>query len=158
MLIQEARELVATLSRAQVRERLPGLFLAIAAGNQPLELGFRTQKAQVGGQSSVPAIEHVVPIAKAPRNPYAARISIGRTRNCDIVLRDPSVSKLHANFFESTPGRMEFADLGSQNGTIRNGRRMRAHISETLEVGDSLILGRVSTSVLDADALFELLR
>jgi len=158
MLIQEARELVSALTREQLKARLPGWLLAIGTGAEPLELGFRTEKAPIGAELRNHGIEQFVPIAKAPKNPYAARISIGRTRNCDIVLRDPSVSKLHANFFESAPGRMEVADLCSQNGTLRNGRRMRPHISEAIEVGDTLILGRVSTSVLDSDALYELLR
>src|SRR5262245_48740931 len=36
-------------------------------------------------------------VAKAPGNPYLDRISVGRARNCDIVVRDGSVSKLHAH-------------------------------------------------------------
>ncbi len=156
MLIQEARELVATLTRTQLRDRFPVLLLAIAHGSEPLELGFRTEKAPVQNEVRSLGIEQIVPIIKAPKNPYAARISVGRTRNCDIVLRDPSVSKLHANFFEAK-GRMEVADLASHNGTLRNGHRMRPHISEAVEIGDTLILGRVSTSVLDADSLYDLL-
>src|SRR5262245_5971398 len=39
----------------------------------------------------------VAPLVKRQGNPYPDRISIGRARNCDVVITDASVSKLHAH-------------------------------------------------------------
>ena len=40
----------------------------------------------------------VMPLTKAEGGAFAERISVGRALNCDVVIRDESVSKLHAYF------------------------------------------------------------
>jgi hypothetical protein len=65
------------------------------------------------------------------------RVVVGRSRDCDVVLADPNISRQHA---ELRPGRhgWAIADLGSTNGIKVNGRR----VSEaTLEPGDRVTLG-----------------
>jgi hypothetical protein len=65
------------------------------------------------------------------------RVLVGRSRDCDVVLADPNISRRHA---ELRPGRRGWAitDLGSTNGIKVNGRR----VSEALlEPGDRITLG-----------------
>jgi pSer/pThr/pTyr-binding forkhead associated (FHA) protein len=50
-------------------------------------------------------------------------ITLGRSRNCDCVLTDPSVSRRHAELHREA-GRWLLRDLGSRNGTRVNGARL----------------------------------
>ena len=45
---------------------------------------------------------------------------VGRSRICNLVLRDPSASRRHARF-EVREGRCSVEDLGSSTGTYKNG-------------------------------------
>lgn len=49
---------------------------------------------------------------------YLDRISVGRTRNNDIVIDHPKVSKLHAHFSVTGAGEVTLTDRGSSNGTF----------------------------------------
>jgi hypothetical protein len=68
----------------------------------------------------------------------AARSTIGRSRDADCVLRDPNVSRHHAELRRSPAGDWTIADLGSTNGIKVNGRRVG---STRLESGDQVTLG-----------------
>jgi hypothetical protein len=64
---------------------------------------------------------------------------LGRSRSCDIVLTDDSVSRRHAVLLRQG-NRVVVADLGSSNGTYLNGRWVvRAEVLP----GDILQLGEV---------------
>ena len=52
-------------------------------------------------------------------------VTLGRSRNCDCVLADPSVSRRHAEL-RREGGRWILRDLGSRNGTRVNGARLLA--------------------------------
>jgi len=67
-----------------------------------------------------------------------ARSTIGRSRDADCVLRDPNVSRHHAELRRSTAGEWTIADLGSTNGIKVNGRRVG---STRLKSGDEVTLG-----------------
>jgi pSer/pThr/pTyr-binding forkhead associated (FHA) protein len=65
-------------------------------------------------------------------------VTIGRNKDNDIQLDDPSVSAYHAKivtFFKPT----YVQDLRSTNGTYVNGRRMMEH---TLKHGDQIMIGQ----------------
>jgi pSer/pThr/pTyr-binding forkhead associated (FHA) protein len=64
---------------------------------------------------------------------------IGRSRECDVVLADPNVSRRHAEVRPDGHGRWQVRDLGSTNGVKVNGRRIDG--SAPLETGDRLALG-----------------
>ena len=52
--------------------------------------------------------------------PPAGAVTIGRIAECEVVLRDPSASRKHAQL-RVDDGRVFVADLGSYNGTTVNG-------------------------------------
>ena len=52
------------------------------------------------------------------------RISVGRTKENEIALDDPSVSKFHASVMLNAEGRIVVADTGSTNGTFVDSERI----------------------------------
>ena len=65
------------------------------------------------------------------------RVLVGRSRECDVMLGDPNVSRRHAELHRAADG-WRIADLGSTNGVKVNGRRVD---EATLEPGDQITLG-----------------
>jgi hypothetical protein len=74
-----------------------------------------------------------------------AGVTIGRSRQCDVVLTDPNVSREHAEI-RPRGGSWVVADLGSTNGVSLNGRRIEG--PEVIKPGDEIELG---TSVMKFD-------
>jgi hypothetical protein len=66
------------------------------------------------------------------------RATIGRSKDAECVLRDPNVSRRHAELRRSPAGDWTVADLGSTNGVKVNGRRVG---STRLHPGDQVTLG-----------------
>ncbi len=65
-------------------------------------------------------------------------MSVGRSASCDIVLKDDkSVSSKHA-VIRTVGAQSTIEDLGSTNGTLLEGRRIKRHL---LRRGDSIIIG-----------------
>jgi predicted component of type VI protein secretion system len=73
--------------------------------------------------------------------------TIGRSRDCDVVLADANVSRRHAEVLPGAAGTWTVADLGSTNGVLVNGRRISG--AEILTAGDRMVLGT-------AEIVFEL--
>ena len=71
-----------------------------------------------------------------------AGATIGRSRQCDVVLTDPNVSRRHADL-RPRGGSWVLSDLGATNGVVLNGRRIDG--PEVVRPGDRIELG---TSVL----------
>lgn len=64
--------------------------------------------------------------------------TIGRSRDCDIVLDDTGISRRHAELRPGADG-WTVADLGSTNGVRLNGRALRG--AQALHAGDRVELG-----------------
>jgi Protein of unknown function (DUF3662)/FHA domain len=64
--------------------------------------------------------------------------TLGRSRQCDVVLNDPNVSRQHAEI-RPRGGSWVLKDLGSTNGSCLNGRRIDG--PEVLKRGDEIELG-----------------
>ena len=64
--------------------------------------------------------------------------SLGRSRQCDIVLSDPNISRQHAEV-RPRGGSWVLTDLGSTNGSRLNGRRIEG--PEVIRPGDEIELG-----------------
>jgi hypothetical protein len=73
---------------------------------------------------------HVVPPGGA---------TLGRSRDCDIVLSDANVSRRHAEVRPGAAATWTVADLGSTNGVLLNGQRVEG--ARQLTAGDQITLG-----------------
>ena len=67
-----------------------------------------------------------------------AGATIGRSRQCDVVLTDPNVSRQHAEL-RPRGGSWVLSDLGATNGVVLNGRRIAG--PEVVRPGDLIELG-----------------
>jgi hypothetical protein len=77
------------------------------------------------------------------RLPVAASVTLGRELDNDVVLAHPSVSRHHARLVRQADN-LTIEDLGSANGTWRNGQRVS---SAPLGPGDDLGLGGLALRV-----------
>lgn len=75
-----------------------------------------------------------------------AATTIGRGRQCDLVLENSYVSRLHAKI-EQTDGGFILVDQDSTNGTFVNGQRVRG--AHPLSPGDEIAIADISISVLE---------
>ena len=64
--------------------------------------------------------------------------TIGRSRDCDLVLDDTGISRRHAEI-RLGPDGWEIEDLGSTNGVLVNGQAIRSR--QLLAAGDRVELG-----------------
>lgn len=64
--------------------------------------------------------------------------TLGRSRQCDVVLDDPNVSRQHAEL-RPRGGSWVFSDLGSTNGSRLNGHQVER--SEVVRPGDEIEVG-----------------
>jgi pSer/pThr/pTyr-binding forkhead associated (FHA) protein len=65
-------------------------------------------------------------------------LTLGRSRDCDIAIDDPSVSRRHAEVHREADG-FALVDLGSTNGTKVNGQKIDR---SSLQNGDRITLGQ----------------
>ena len=66
---------------------------------------------------------------------------LGRGKECDCVVRDPNVSRRHAELQRNSHGDWQVVDLGSTNGVKVNGRLVT---TSRLAPGDDVTLGTTS--------------
>jgi hypothetical protein len=84
-----------------------------------------------------------------------ASLSIGRKAQSDIQIDDITISSKHAvikvekNAYMDNVKDVYVEDLGSTNGTLVNGQRIKKHM---LRHGDVIVLGRHEFKFLDEDA------
>lgn len=79
----------------------------------------------------------VYPVQKRQGGVFQNRITVGRTRTCDVYLPYPKVSKLHA--YINQEGTCHYlADAGSTNGTSHNGRKLEK--DQQVELVDGSVL------------------
>ena len=156
MEISELSELASKLSSDEFASRFPHLFLLFYETIDPLGASsFATQIVSKDTARKKPTSElRVVPLVKAPTNPYSDRISVGRARNCDVVLRNPSVSKLHAHIRREPNGSWVLIDLNSHNGTVVDGMRVSSSQPVPLKIGEQVTFGGMTVRVVDAHQLY----
>lgn len=54
-------------------------------------------------------------------------VTLGRGENCDVILDHTGVSRVHARIYKDPFGRWIAEDLGSSNGVLVEGQRIKAH-------------------------------
>jgi len=107
----------------------------------------------------------LIKIEKKPGNVWQNWYSVGRAKNNDIVVRDPSISKLHARLDNQGPIGTQLnsntgfwiTDVGSSEGTMVNGTPLGESERYPLQIGDTISFGTVETRLLDADMLYDVL-
>jgi hypothetical protein len=83
----------------------------------------------------------------------AKGVTLGRTPDSDIVVEDPTVSRVHATFSEeSRTGMWYVADAGSHNGTWQNGTLLIPGRPEPLFERASLRFGDVMATFVQFSA------
>ena len=87
---------------------------------------------------NVPAIELKVGQSK----------TVGRGREADVMVDDPSLSRLHGRVAVDQDGQISVDDLGSTNGTFINGAEQ---LSAYLMLGDTVRFGRIEYVVSGGD-------
>jgi hypothetical protein len=83
-------------------------------------------------------------------------VTLGRASNSDVVIPDPSVSRMHALMKQRDDGVFLMLDAGSSNGTTVNGVSVLARGQgppTQVKPGDNVRLGRVECTFIDASAL-----
>jgi hypothetical protein len=95
------------------------------------------------------------PLAKKPGASFPDRITIGRTSHNDVVIADPSVSRLHA-YVRRSDGWV-VADAGSKNGSWLDHARLEPRREAALSAGAVLRLGDVALTLYRSPDLFDLL-
>src|SRR5688500_17339968 len=77
--------------------------------------------------------------------PAGGRLAAGRAVESDVTLTDPTISRRHAEL-RSDDGVLLVRDLGSRNGTFRNGQRVDV---AQLRAGDSVTFGALTLRIAD---------
>ncbi|MCP4197160.1 MAG: diguanylate cyclase [Proteobacteria bacterium] len=67
------------------------------------------------------------------------QMTVGRDPNCDFVLRDDGISRVHIEVTRSGDDYVTVQDLGSTNGTFIQGEKVKRAM---LKDGDKMLLGR----------------
>jgi hypothetical protein len=120
-----------------------------------------TEQEGAHGGSAVPVPEASLPLVLAVRKVQPAfpnMITLGRTSNNDMVLRDVTISRFHA-FFRMTGVKIELGDAGSRNGTwVRGTRLVPKGPTAQVGIGDGVRLGGLSFSLLEAGACWDVLQ
>lgn len=83
-------------------------------------------------------------------------LTLGRTSNNDVVVRDTSVSRFHAYVKPGESGGLLIQDAGSTNGTVVNGQPVPARgngPAADLKPGDDVRVGQVDFTFVDAEGL-----
>jgi FHA domain len=88
---------------------------------------------------------------------FMGRISLGRARNKDLVLRHSSISKFHAWFEADESENLFVCDAGSTNLTHLNGKPLEARARTAVDPGDALRFGSIETVVCSPAALWNCL-
>ena len=104
-----------------------------------------------------PVLE-VVRIVKSSRNVFGSKITVGRAKNNDIIIRASKISKLHAAFIPASKNKYKLQDMGSSNGTSINGVRLKAKESKLLKSKDEIVMWRYVFEYIEIDDLLKKLR
>ena len=102
-------------------------------------------------------LHYVVSVVKRAgvERPYEERVTVGRTRNSDIVLRDASVSKFHAWFECDDRDRFFLFEAGSRNGTLVEGERLLPRTPVEVPFGAEVQFAAISAVLTTPEVLWE---
>ncbi len=161
----EYLNLVLRSSREQFAEAFPHYFLVGTPTFNDPEWSQRTdvvdftstnQEKTTAKQERVEGvgIPMVLPLRKVQAE-YPSMITVGRAVNCDVVIRDPQMSKFHA-FFRLRSDHILLCDAGSTNGTFLASERLPPKGPARMVVpGDVIGFGQLDFTLLDPGECWE---
>ena len=157
-------ELARALTREDFIERLPDPVLVVMSeiiaeeksGEDDTQVGEQVEGTPRRTLTKIPDAFETLAVRKKRHNEDKQRITLGRERTCDIVVRTPGVSKLHAHFI---PGRkLELVDRGSHNGTFVGDRRLVPEEPAAVQPGVQITFGDLVTKLVSPEELYVLLK
>lgn len=96
-------------------------------------------------------------VYKSDRNLFESKITVGRAKNNDIIIRERKMSKLHSQFILAEDGGYQLVDMGSSNGTVVNGIKLKEGKAHGLKSGDKIAFWRYIFEFVEPEALIKLL-
>ena len=123
----------------------------------PVAISYETQLTKLD-VDPYPNEWRVAAVKKREGNPYPDRISVGRAPNCDVVIRLPMISKVHAHILTHADGSYSLADNGASNATFINGRKVEAKKAVPIRVGDEIAFGSLELEFVDPNRFYGILR
>jgi hypothetical protein len=154
---------LAALGRAEfLASAAPAAFVRFRAhdvnADETLPFDEQIDETMPIGNVTLGALVHmeIFPLVKKAGASFADRITIGRTSNNDLVLPDPSISRLHAYIRRDGRGWV-VADGGSKNGSWLRGTSLEPRRERPLESRAVLRLGDIDLTFYSADDLFAVL-
>jgi len=119
--------------------------------------GSAQKKSLEVGRDQVREKRFLVPICKRSGDTvFMDRITVGRARNNDIVLRHKTVSKFHAWWEYDSKGVLWLRDAESKNFSMANGVMLQAE-PVRIEMGATVRFGSVDATVCSAETVWDLL-
>jgi hypothetical protein len=97
----------------------------------------------------------ILPLRKGEGRPFPERISVGRAVNCDVVIRDASVSKLHGHFRDIGEESALFTDGKSSNGTRLDGGLIQPGVATEIRRQSHLSFGRVQLMFMSPGDVYD---
>jgi FHA domain-containing protein len=162
---QDFVQLAATLTQESFVAEWPHPFLvgeaALYKSRHPSPLTFESGSTVTTDAETLARRDQVgrlvLPVRKTHIT-FPSMITVGRTKNNDIVVSDVLISKFHA-FFRLVDDHHELTDAGSQNGT-RIGERALVPKGPGVRVqsGDVIHFAQIRFRFLDAAACWDALR
>jgi pSer/pThr/pTyr-binding forkhead associated (FHA) protein len=108
-----------------------------------------------GAAKSDPAAMRLIPIVKVRDQRFPELITLGRGAENDVVMSNPSLSKIHV-FFNCKEGDCTIVDSRSTNGTVVNGAVLSSIVPVSLETGAVIVFGGAFHATFNwAEDLFE---
>lgn len=147
------------LSQSDFTSKYPHPFLLVGSVAEEASDDFFTHPVGTNGRGDSVQDEdqEIIPLLKGGANPYSDRIIIGRARNCDIVFRNSSVSKVHADLQVLGADSCDVVDRASTNGTIVGHDRIVAGEKIPVKSGGQVCFGTVRCVFISSSELFRLL-
>lgn len=145
------------LSPAEFVARHGDSFLLTATRLQaPTEDAFTDVKLEDDRSDHTAGISMLVYPVRPSGQAKVHLLTLGRTSNNDVVVRDTSVSRFHAYVKPGDNGGLLIQDAGSTNGTVVNGQSVPARgngPAVELKPGDDVRVGQVDFTFVDAEGL-----
>lgn len=159
--IRALREDARTLSLEAFEDRHGAAFLLLTAADLAAPRGPESTEVHLeddaprAGDSTASLSLIAYPLRARTPSP-SPLITIGRSRDGDVVIPDASISRLHAIVRDGRGGPWKLLDAGSTNGTTVNGANAPQQGTGNaidLKTGDNVRIGQVELTFLHTQAL-----